>query len=214
MKKEYITEVAMSKIIKFLREVRGIYVTSIKKLKNFIEAIIWISRNGAPWRELPEKYGKWNSVFHRFNEWSKKEIWHKLHQHCIEDPDLEYIMIDSTIVRAHASAAGYKKGQQKEEGLGRSVGGFSTKIHAKVDALGNPLQFIITAGQVNDITQANALTEDLDWSDCLGDKGYDSDPFRAGIRQKNGTPVIPPRSNRKVRIEYDKELYKERYRIE
>jgi len=62
---------------------------------------------------------------------------------CIEDPDLEYVMIDSTIVRAHACAAGL--GKQGEQGLGRSKGGFTSKIHAKVDALGLPLKFIVTA---------------------------------------------------------------------
>jgi transposase len=214
MKSKYITKIAMSKIIKCLKKIDGIYVTSMKKLQNFIEAIIWMARTGAQWRELPEKYGKWNSVFSRFNAWSRKGIWEKLHKHCIEDPDLEYIMIDATIVRANACAAGYKKDQQKEEGLGRSVGGFSSKIHAKVDALGNPLQFIITAGQVNDVTQANALLEDLNGSYVLGDKGYDSNPHRETITQKGGTPVIPPRSNRKIPIEYDEHLYKDRYRIE
>ena len=76
---------------------------------------------------------------------SKKDIWNKLLQFCIQDPDLEYIMIDATIVRAHACAAGY--GDTREEGLGRSKGGFTSKIHAKVDALGNPLKIIITPGK-------------------------------------------------------------------
>jgi transposase len=204
----------MGKIIKFLQNLDGIYVTNKEKTKNFIESIIWLSRTGAQWRELPEKYGRWNTVFHRFNAWSKKNIWQRIHQHCIEDPDLEYVMIDATIIRANASAAGYKKGQQHEEGLGRSVGGFSSKIHAKVDALGNPLQFIITAGQVHDVTQTNALLEDLNGSFVLGDKGYDSDPHRNVIKQKNGISVIPPRSNRKTLIDYDTYLYKERYLIE
>ena len=80
--------------------------------------------------------------FKCFNAWSKKNIWDKLLQFCVQDPDLEYIMIDATIVGAHACAASY--GNQKDEGLGRSKGGFSSKIHAKVDALGNPLKFIVT----------------------------------------------------------------------
>jgi transposase len=214
MKNKYITEIAMSKIVKFLGGIKRIYATNVKKIKKFIEAIIWMSRTGAQWRELPERYGRWNSVFCRFNEWSKKNIWQQLHEYCIQDPDLEYVMIDATIIRANACAAGYKKGQQKQEGLGRSVGGFSSKIHAKVDALGNPLQFIITAGQVNDVTEAKALLEDLNGSHTLADKAYDSDNVREIITAKDGVPVIPPKSNRKVLIEYDKELYEERHLIE
>ena len=70
-------------------------------------------------------------------------------------------MIDATIVRAHACSAGYKEGSQDEESLGRSKGGFTTKIHAMVDALGNPLKFILTPGQRNDITQAQSLITNI-----------------------------------------------------
>jgi len=72
-----------------------------------------MARTGAQWRELPDKYGQWNSVFARFNAWSKKRIWGKLLDFCAQDPDLEHVMIDATIVRAHACAAGY--GDQKTE---------------------------------------------------------------------------------------------------
>lgn len=70
--------------------------------------------------------------------------------HVKVDADMESMMIDATIVRAHACSSGYIKGNQEEVASGRSKGGFSTKIHALVDALGNPLKFILTAGQRND----------------------------------------------------------------
>jgi hypothetical protein len=70
-----------------------------------------------------------------------------------------------------------KKGGQAEQALGRSKGGFSTKIHVSVDALGNPLRFILTAGQRNDITQAEALILDLDFERLIADKAYDADDF-------------------------------------
>lgn len=75
------------------------------------------------------------------------------------DPDMEAAMIDATIVRAHACAAGYEKDNQKEQALGRCVGGFSSKINAMVDALGNPLKFILSAGQQHDIKAAPSLIE-------------------------------------------------------
>lgn len=173
MKREYIDEFAWSKIFAFLRSKQKIHVKNMLRLRGFIEAVWWMARSGAQWRLLESSLGNWNSVFKRFNAWSKKGIWGELLQFCIQDPDLEYIMIDATIVRAHACAAGY--GNQTAEGLGRSKGGFTSKIHAKVDALGDPLQFIITPGQRNDVTQADALLKNVVNSNILADKGYDAD---------------------------------------
>ena len=116
-------------------------------------------------------------------------------------------MIDATIARAHA-AAGY--GLQEVEGLGRSAGGFSSKIHAKVDALGNLLQIIITPGQQHDSTQAKALLKHLFNSNVLADRGYDSNEIRVQVKEQNCIAVIPPKSNRTTEIVYDKHLYKDR----
>jgi transposase len=212
MYKEYINEAAWSKIFNFLKSLKKIYIMSEASCKRFLESIYWMSRTGAQWRELNECYGKWNSIYRRFNEWSKKNIWSELLEYCIQDPDLENIMIDATIVRAHACAAGY--GNQDNEGLGRSKGGFSTKIHAKVDSLGNPLKIIITPGQRSEITQAEKLLEGLQDSNVLADKGYDCDRLRSQIKIQNCTPVIPPKSNRIETIYYDKVTYKERHAIE
>lgn len=214
MKKEYINKVAWSKIFSFLKNNQAIYCGDEKKCKNFVEAIYWMSRTGAQWRELPETYGKWNSVFSRFNGWTKKDIWSKLMDFCIQDPDLEWLMIDATIVRAHPCAAGYKKDSQAEEALGRSKGGFTSKIHVLVDALGNPLKVKLTPGQRNDITQASDLIADANDSEIIADRGYDSNEFRQQICSQNCNPVIPPRSNRKEPIEYDEKLYEERHVIE
>ncbi len=123
------------------------------------------------------------------------------------------MMIDATIVRVHACSSGYIKGNQEEAALGRSKGGFSTKIHALVDALGNPLKFILTAGQRSDITQAENLTkEDVQNTTVIGDKRYDSSTFVEA--NKGCEVVIPPKSNRKVQREYDRHIYKELYLIE
>lgn len=212
MKKEYINKNAWVKIFNFLKEQKNIYIKEEKACKSFVESIYWMARTGAQWRELPEMYGKWNSVFSRFNSWAKKHIWDSLLTFCAKEPDLEYVMIDATIVRAHACSAGYKK--QNPEGLGRSKGGFTSKIHATVDALGNPLKFVVTAGQRNDITQANLLLEGVTDAHVIADKGYDSTELRIKIMEQNCTSVIPPRSNRKNQYEYDEHLYKERHAIE
>lgn len=212
MKQEYINEASWSKIVNFLQNTEKVYLGPEGKSKRFFEAIYWMARTGAQWREIPSEYGNWNSVFKRFNSWSKKGIWDDFLKFCIQDPDLEYVTIDATIVRAHACAAGY--GEQEAEGLGRSKGGFTTKIHAKVDALGNPLQFIITPGQRNDVTQAENLLKNVTGSYVLADKGYDSKEVRTMLKQNKCESVIPSKINSKDPCNYDKDIYKERHVVE
>jgi putative transposase len=76
----------------------------------FVEGVLWIARTGSPWRDLPAVFGKWNSVFVRFNRWSEGGVWGRIFAALANDPDFEYLMLDSTIVRAHQHAAGAKGG--------------------------------------------------------------------------------------------------------
>ena len=106
-----------------------------------------------------------------------------MHQHCSDDPDLEYLIIDSTVVRGAPlrGRSSPKKGGQAAQALGRSRGGFSTKIHVSVDGLGNPLRFILTGGQQHDITQAEGLIAGYAGEHVLADQGYDA---QAGLCTK------------------------------
>jgi len=76
----------------------------------FVEGVLWIVRTGSPWRDLPEVFGDWNSVFRRFSRWSRKGVWQRIFEALSDDPDFEYLIIDSTIVRAHQHASGAKGG--------------------------------------------------------------------------------------------------------
>jgi transposase len=107
-----------------------------------------------------------------------------------------------------------KSGGQQSQALGRSRGGFSTKIHIAVDALGNPLRFILTAGQCHDSPQAEALIEGYCMQALIADKGYDSADLVEAVTALGIQAVIPPRSNRKEQRDYDKHLYKERHLVE
>lgn len=129
---------------------------------------------------------------------------------------MQQTLIDSTITRAHACAAGAAGSSAEKEALGRSKGDFTTKIHAITDALGNPLDFILTGGQASDIGQAEnllALTPEGATA-LLGDKGYDSDAFIQRLSGKGIEPVIPSRSNRNNPRDCDWFVYKERHLIE
>ena len=126
-------------------------------------------------------------------------------------------MIDGMIVRAHACAAGAPQShlpESQDQALGYSKGGFSTKTHIMVDALGNPLDFILTGGQAADITQAYILIKGVRATYALMDKAYDADKLIEQLISQGIIPVIPPKSNRKEPREYDKHMYKERHLIE
>lgn len=74
----------------------------------FVNAVVWIARSGAAWRDLPERFGNWNSVYQRFRRWAKAGHWQSIFE-ALQDPDLDWSMLDSTVVRAHQQAGGQKK---------------------------------------------------------------------------------------------------------
>jgi putative transposase len=76
----------------------------------FVEAVLWLARTGTPWRDLPAVFGNWNSVWRRFDRWSQGGVWYRIFAALSDDPDFEYLIIDSTIVRAHQHATGAKGG--------------------------------------------------------------------------------------------------------
>jgi transposase len=212
--KYHIKAYEWKQILEGLRTIERIHTRQEAPLRLFVEAVWYVARSGCQWRLLPEYYGSWRAVHLRFKSWSDAGIWARLFKSAQVEPDTEVTMIDSTIVRAHACSAGYKKDSQAEESLGRSRGGFTTKIHALVDGLGNPLKFMLTPGQRHDITQADSLTEDISSNTLLADKGYDSNAFVENLEKKDCIPVIPPKRNRKNPRVYDEHLYKERHLIE
>ena len=85
--------------------------------RKFIDAVLWVARTGSHWCELPSEFGKWNSVFQRYNRWSLKGIWESLFKALADDPDFEYVVMDATIVRAHQHSAGAKGGIKRRKPL-------------------------------------------------------------------------------------------------
>ena len=76
----------------------------------FVEAVLWIARTGAPWRDLPEEFGNWYTVYTRFWRWARKGVWERIFKMLSDDPDLEYVLLDATHIRVHQHGTGAKGG--------------------------------------------------------------------------------------------------------
>ena len=87
----------------------------------FLDAVLWVARTGAPWRDLPERFGNWNSAWRRFDRWARKGVWQRIFE-TLQDPDLEWLILDSTVVRAHQHAAGQKGGRRARRWAARAAG--------------------------------------------------------------------------------------------
>ena len=149
---------------------------------------------------MPERYGNWNSVFVRFTRWSKLGVWDAAFETLTESWASRHRACHQFHHCPGAPACSRRKrGNQNQEALGRSRGGFSTKIHLRTNAKGDPLTFDVPGGEAHEVKGYDALMglHDINPDRLLGDKGYDSDDIRNNSADRGIEPVIPPRSNRR-----------------
>src|SRR4051812_36426884 len=196
-----------------------------------INGMLWIDRTGAPWRDLPPCYGPVGTVSSRFYRWRQAGIWDRilaaLQQLADEAGDLDWELhyVDGTVIRAHQHAAGAHDSTPEAEALGRSRGGFGTKLHLRAEGRGRPLVILLTPGQQNEVTMFEPLMEAGTVRRRRGrpkqrpkrvaaDKGYRSRAVAAYLRRRGIRQTIPAKRNQWRRGAFDRAAYRERNRVE
>ena len=193
--------------------------------RQVMDGIFYILRSGAPWRDLPPRYGPRTPCFNRYNRWSKDGTWAEITnrlQRLFDSGDppgggegaVKERMIDSSTVRVHKLGAGsWNDGTPRE--IGRSRGGPTTKIHVAVDGCGQPQVMHLSPGQAADCTQAPALLGGLAAGTIvIADKAYDTDAILDQVARAGGVAAIPSKANRRAPREINREAYARRNLVE
>ena len=149
----------------------------------FVEAVLWIARTGSPWRDLPPELRKWNTVSKRFRDWVKADVFKQIFDSVSDGPDMEFAMVDATIVRVHRHGQGAKGGAFRQAN-GKSRGGMTTKILALTDALGKFVRFNLLPGQRYDTIGVAPLIKDVAFRGLIADKAFDTDAVIADMNAR------------------------------
>ena len=153
---------------------------SARDNREFLEAVLWIARTGAPWRDLPDEFGLWNSVFQRFRRWARKGVFRARFRGIVGRCRLR-VRAHRRHHRAAPPTRRWGKRGTRSQAIGRSRGGPSTKISVMVDALGNLVEFVLLPGQRHDLIGVAPLLDGVEFEALIADKAYDSNELRAPV---------------------------------
>ena len=171
--------------------------------RRFVEAVFWIARTGSPWRDLPPFFGNWNRVFKRYRDRVKADVFVRLFEAGSDEPDMEYAMVDATIVKVH-------RGRGAEGGL-RARPSVVPKRHddqnsALTDALGNLVRLVLLPGHRFDTV--GVVIDGVTFGDFIADKAFDSNSIIADLNERGAKIIISQHPRRTSPLPIDAELYK------
>lgn len=178
-----------------------------------LEAIFHILRGGYPWRDLPSRFGPWQTIYGRFRSFCTLGVWERLFARVASGANGKLRFLDGTYIRVHQDGAPPLELAQFEA-VGTSRGGRNTKLHAVVDLHGRPVRLVLTPGNAHDITAAPELVAAMAEVVVVADKAYDSIRFRAYVAAQNSATSIPQRASAKAAAPFNKGHYRKRHRVE
>jgi transposase len=181
--------------------------------RRVLNGIFWVLRSGAPWRDLPEAYGPPTTCYNHFVRWRRAGVWDRIMEALVASHDAAVQMIDTSVVRVHQHGACIAG--NREQHMGRSRGGLTSKVHAVVDANGLPVRLDLSPGEAHDnrlcpVLLAGLLPKTM----VLADRGYDADWIRALVNEQGAWANIPPKRNRRDPICFSPYLYRSRNLVE
>jgi transposase len=203
--------------------------------RKVIDGILWVLCSGGRWKDVPAEFGNHKTIYNRFYRWTQEGMWKRivnrlLHRlDALGKVDRSLWCVDSSVIRAHRVASGARRGKLSNEenarknALGRSKGGYSTKIHIATDAKGLPLGVTATPGQCGETPELENLFSSVPlkmhhkWKRpkaIAGDKAYSAKSTRNDLNIKGIKAVIPKRENEKRNKRFAKKLYKKRNIVE
>jgi transposase len=178
-----------------------------------VEGMIYLSRTGLPWRDLPATFGPWSSVYTRWRRWALLGIWSAILQVLAQAASGMLRGIDATFIKVHQHGSN-PVGGPAAQAIGRTKGGLNTKLHAVVDGKGRAIAMVLTAGQVHELKAAPVLLARLRDVIVLGDKAYDSDQLYALLTKQRCRVCISSKSNRRDPLPFNRQWYRKRHRVE
>ena len=185
-----------------------------------LNAILYVAEQGCKWRGLPKRFGNWHTIYTRMNRWSKNGVLDRVFEHLQRAQliriKLEAVSLDSTVVKVHPDGTGARK--KRPQAIGKSRGGWTTKIHLVAADARTALTFALSPGQAHDSPEGRKLLASMGPQDdnvaLVMDRAYQGDETRQLALDLGFTPVVPPLKTRTDPWEYDREMYKRRNEVE
>ena len=213
-----LTEAQYERIAPLLPVQRGnVRISNLQVLN----AILYVAEHGCKWRGLPPRFGRWHTVYTRMNRWSKNGVLDRVFEHLQREQlvriKLEAVSMDSTIVKVHPDGTGCAK-KNGPQAIGKSRGGWTTKIHLVAADARTAVTFSLSPGQAHDAPEGRKLLRRLgdqrERLPLLMDRAYEGNETRQLALTLGFEPVVPPLRTRLDPWEYDREMYKRRNEVE
>ena len=178
-----------------------------------VTAMWYVLRVGCPWRDLPDEFGPWSSVYTRFRRWCASGLWARMLAVLARAAAGTLRHLDCSHIKLHQHGAN-PSGGQAAQAIGRTKGGLNTKLAAVVDAHGRAVALHLAPGPQHDLKAIGPLVPVLRHKRAVGDKGFDADAFRATLHRQRTRCCIPPRRGRRRPATFHRGYYRRRHRVE
>ncbi len=178
-----------------------------------VTAMWYVLRTGIPWRDLPQRFGPWSSVYTRFRRWCACGLWGNILAQLGRAAFGRIRCVDCSHIKVHRDGAN-PIGGQAWQAMGRTKGGFNTKLAAVVDGVGRVIGLNLAPGQQHDLRACEPLEIRLHGHWAVADKAFDSNKLRLRLAESGAMVCIPPKNTRRIAYRFDRRLYAHRHTIE